>query len=53
MTKASAYRDALKNFVQGYQEGLKEILNTGTKSNDGTDVNSSVDSKTLKDEKVP
>ncbi|KAH7330894.1 hypothetical protein KP509_20G007000 [Ceratopteris richardii] len=26
MTKASAYKDAIKNFVEGYQEGLKEIL---------------------------
>lgn len=28
MTKASAYRDALKNFVEGYQEGLTEVLSS-------------------------
>lgn len=28
MTKASAYRDALKNFVDGYKEGLTETLNS-------------------------
>ncbi|KAI5079813.1 hypothetical protein GOP47_0005292 [Adiantum capillus-veneris] len=27
MTKVSAYKDALKNFVEGYQEGLTEVLN--------------------------
>ncbi|ONK62286.1 uncharacterized protein A4U43_C07F2340 [Asparagus officinalis] len=26
MTRASAYRDALRNFVAGYQEGLKQVM---------------------------
>lgn len=27
MTRASAYRDALKSFVEGYQEGVAEVMN--------------------------
>ncbi|OVA06059.1 hypothetical protein BVC80_1289g4 [Macleaya cordata] len=26
MTRASAYRDALKSFIQGYQEGIQEVM---------------------------
>ncbi|KAF5199129.1 Embryo defective [Thalictrum thalictroides] len=26
MTKASAYRDALKSFIQGYQEGIQQVM---------------------------
>ncbi|KAG9446003.1 hypothetical protein H6P81_012131 [Aristolochia fimbriata] len=26
MTRASAYRDALKSFVQGYQEGIQQVV---------------------------
>lgn len=26
MTRASAYRDALKSFVEGYQEGVAEVM---------------------------
>lgn len=26
MTRASAYRDALKSFIEGYQEGLQQIM---------------------------
>jgi hypothetical protein len=26
MTRASAYRDALKAFIEGYQEGIKQVL---------------------------
>lgn len=26
MTRASAYRDALKSFVEGYQEGIAEVM---------------------------
>ncbi|XP_043723899.1 uncharacterized protein LOC122670922 [Telopea speciosissima] len=26
MTRASAYRDALKSFIQGYQEGIKQVM---------------------------
>lgn len=34
MTKASAYRDALRNFVQGYQEGLTETLRSDNVTSD-------------------
>lgn len=27
MTRASGYRDALKSFIQGYQEGIQEVMN--------------------------
>uniref|UniRef100_A0A7N0ULI1 Embryo defective 2735 n=1 Tax=Kalanchoe fedtschenkoi TaxID=63787 RepID=A0A7N0ULI1_KALFE len=26
MTRASAYRDALKSFIQGYREGIQEVM---------------------------
>lgn len=26
MTRASAYKDALKSFIQGYQEGIKQAM---------------------------
>ncbi|KGN59162.1 uncharacterized protein LOC101202894 [Cucumis sativus] len=26
MTRASAYRDALKNFIDGYQEGIQQVM---------------------------
>lgn len=26
MTRASAYRDGLKSFIEGYQEGIKEVM---------------------------
>ncbi|XP_051144875.1 uncharacterized protein LOC127260900 [Andrographis paniculata] len=26
MTRASAYRDALRNFIEGYQEGIQEVM---------------------------
>eukprot|EP00262_Sarcandra_glabra_P013163 TRINITY_DN3593_c0_g1_i1.p1 TRINITY_DN3593_c0_g1~~TRINITY_DN3593_c0_g1_i1.p1 ORF type:complete len:165 (+),score=36.63 TRINITY_DN3593_c0_g1_i1:217-711(+) len=26
MTRASAYRDALKSFIEGYQEGIQEVM---------------------------
>lgn len=26
MTRASAYRDALKNFIDGYQEGIQQVV---------------------------
>ncbi|KAH6768997.1 embryo defective 2735 [Perilla frutescens var. frutescens] len=26
MTRASAYRDALKNFIEGYQEGIQQVM---------------------------
>lgn len=26
VTRASAYKDALKNFIQGYQEGIQQTM---------------------------
>lgn len=26
MIRASAYRDALKSFIQGYQEGIQQVM---------------------------
>lgn len=26
MTRASAYRDALKSFIDGYQEGIQQVM---------------------------
>lgn len=26
MTRASAYRDALKSFIEGYQEGVQQVM---------------------------
>ncbi|CAI0391433.1 unnamed protein product [Linum tenue] len=26
MTRASAYRDALKSFIEGYQEGVQQVI---------------------------
>lgn len=26
MTRASSYRDALKSFIQGYQEGIQQVM---------------------------
>ena len=26
MTRASSYRDALKSFIQGYQEGVQQVM---------------------------
>ena len=26
MTKASSYRDALKSFIEGYQEGIQQVM---------------------------
>lgn len=33
MTRASAYRDALKSFIQGYQEGLKSVMDKNKDAN--------------------
>lgn len=30
MTRASAYRDALRSFVEGYQEGVGEVMRAST-----------------------
>lgn len=33
MIRASAYRDALKSFIQGYQEGVKSVMDKGEDAN--------------------
>ncbi|PIA28159.1 hypothetical protein AQUCO_07200065v1 [Aquilegia coerulea] len=33
MTKASSYRDALKSFIQGYQEGIQQVMERKEESN--------------------
>ncbi|KAI0519180.1 hypothetical protein KFK09_006622 [Dendrobium nobile] len=33
MTRASAYRDALKSFIQGYQEGIKSVMEKNKDTN--------------------
>ncbi|CAN0847202.1 hypothetical protein LINGRAHAP2_LOCUS4848 [Linum grandiflorum] len=35
MTRASAYRDALKSFIQGYQEGVQQVVDKKQKSETG------------------
>lgn len=46
MTRASAYRDALRAFIEGYQEGIKQVLEEKEKSekgeNEGNETNKSV-----------
>lgn len=34
MTRASAYRDALKNFIEGYQEELKRVMEARERKED-------------------
>uniref|UniRef100_A0A5B7ARK4 Embryo defective 2735 n=1 Tax=Davidia involucrata TaxID=16924 RepID=A0A5B7ARK4_DAVIN len=40
MTRASAYRDALKSFIEGYQEGIQQIMEKreDSKSQQGEDT---------------
>lgn len=35
MTRASAYRDALRAFIEGYQEGIKQVMEEKEKSEKG------------------
>jgi hypothetical protein len=46
MTRASAYRDALRAFIEGYQDGIKQVLEEKEKSekveNQGEESNKSV-----------
>jgi hypothetical protein len=37
MTRASAYRDALQSFVQGYQEGIAEVMRGTNAMNDSVE----------------
>ncbi|KAJ7976360.1 Embryo defective protein [Quillaja saponaria] len=39
MTRASAYRDALKSFIQGYQEGIKQTMEKKEDSESQEDTN--------------
>ncbi|XP_075110016.1 uncharacterized protein LOC107796618 isoform X1 [Nicotiana tabacum] len=43
MTRASAYKDALKSFIQGYQEGIQQTMEKikDSKSSEDTDASSS------------
>ena len=39
MTRASAYRDALKSFIEGYQEGVQQVMekrDSASQSEEGT-----------------
>ncbi|KAK6944072.1 hypothetical protein RJ641_025174 [Dillenia turbinata] len=40
MTRASAYRDALKSFIQGYQEGVQQVMEKkdDSKSSDDSSI---------------
>ncbi|KAI4348927.1 hypothetical protein L6164_009588 [Bauhinia variegata] len=40
MTRASAYRDALKSFIEGYQEGVQQVMEKkeDTKSQENVDI---------------
>lgn len=44
MTRASAYKDALKSFIQGYQEGIQQTMekNKDSKSSKDTDASNSI-----------
>lgn len=33
MIRASSYRDALKSFIQGYQEGIKQVMEENAELN--------------------
>uniref|UniRef100_M1CQM0 EMB2735 n=1 Tax=Solanum tuberosum TaxID=4113 RepID=M1CQM0_SOLTU len=43
MTRASAYKDALKSFIQGYQEGIQQTMEKtkDSKSSEDTDASNS------------
>ncbi|KAK7337272.1 hypothetical protein VNO77_17837 [Canavalia gladiata] len=40
MTRASAYRDALKSFIEGYQEGVQQVMekNEDSKTQEDADI---------------
>lgn len=40
MTRASAYRDALRSFIEGYQEGIQQVMEKkeDSKSQEGADT---------------
>ncbi|MQM16598.1 hypothetical protein Taro_049556 [Colocasia esculenta] len=48
MTRASAYRDALKSFIQGYQEGLQQVMEGkgGSKGDSNPEPQNDVGKKT-------
>eukprot|EP00249_Psilotum_nudum_P018490 c26834_g1_i1 orf=316-831(-) len=53
MTKAAAYRDVLKSFIQGYQEGLSEEMtaNGSSSSPERTNNQANISKKKLEDPK--
>lgn len=40
MTRASAYRDALRSFIEGYQDGIQQVMEKreDSKSQQGADT---------------
>lgn len=42
MTRASAYRDAMKSFIEGYQEGVLQVVE---KENSKTEENADASKK--------
>ncbi|XP_055809156.1 uncharacterized protein LOC129877660 [Solanum dulcamara] len=41
MTRASAYKDALKSFIQGYQEGIQQTMEKAKDSKSSEDIDPS------------
>lgn len=41
MTRASAYRDALKSFIEGYQEGVQQVMEKKENAKTQEDVDAS------------
>lgn len=48
MTRATAYRDALKSFVEGYQEGVAEVMTKNTQEATSQSVQKEADGHSSK-----
>lgn len=48
MTRATAYRDALKSFVEGYQEGVAEVMTNNTREATSQRVQKEADGQSSK-----
>jgi len=48
MTRATAYRDALKSFVEGYQEGVAEVMTNNTQEATSQRVQKEADGQSSK-----
>lgn len=48
MTRATAYRDALKSFVEGYQEGVAEVMTNNTQEATSQSVQNEADGQSSK-----